>query len=586
MPSLDVTLAYVRACGGDVAVWERRWRAVAAELVVAADDGTSEAASPGDSARGDGAGDGARAPYVGLAPFQPTDVDRFFGREDLVADLMRRVRRHRFVAVVGASGSGKSSVLRAGLIPAWTALSGAPPIIMFTPGPAPFEECALKLAALGGVDPPDVHRRLNGDRLGLHWVVRQVLDERAGDADLLIVVDQFEELFTLCAEAGDRDRFIAALLAAAAAASSRCRVVIGTRADFYAHCVAYPGLVDAFNEAHLAVGAMTMDELRRAVTQPALQHHLTLESALLAELVATAYGRVGVLPLLSHALRETWRRRRGNTLTLAGFRATGGIDGALTNTAESVYQALGSDRQQVARDLFSRLCALGDGTHDTKRRIRRDDLDLSDEDVRAVVEHFVAARLITVGQDWTEITHEILISSWPRLRQWLTADRDVLRLHQELTEASRQWEDIGRDPAALLRGVRLAAANEWTAAGRAALAPREHAFLAASNTLQEAERVAARRQRRRLRSLVAALTVLLVMVSGAMTAAILARRAAAHQRDVATAQNVAVAAAGLRATQPALATQLLLAAYRLAPTTPVRSALLGAFAQPYATVLT
>jgi hypothetical protein len=249
---------------------------------------------------------GAASPYVGLAPFQSTDADRFFGREHLVTNLMRRVEQHRFVAVFGGSGSGKSSVLRAGLIPRWTAQPRTPRTAMFTPGPHPMEECALRLAPLCAATPGELHRQLVEDRRGLHWIVRQILDEGSEDTDLLIVVDQFEEVFTLCADPHERTQFIEALVAAATAESSRCRVVIGTRADFYEHCTAYPDLVRAFDEAQLAVGPMSMDELRRAITQPALQEHLTLEGALLVELVANAYGRAGVLPLLSHALLETW----------------------------------------------------------------------------------------------------------------------------------------------------------------------------------------------------------------------------------------------------------------------------------------
>jgi WD40 repeat protein len=572
LPSLGVTLAYVRACGGDVAAWESRWHALATDLATADQNGAS---SPDDPA----------SPYVGLAPFQSTDAGRFFGREQLVANMLRRVERHRFVAVFGASGSGKSSVLRAGLVPQWTARSPTSVTAVFTPGPHPLEECALRLAALCAARPADLLRQLGEDRRALHWIVRQIVEERSADTDVLIVVDQFEEAFTLCADNDERTRFIEVLVTAAAAGNGRCHIVIGTRADFYEHCTAHADLVHAFDDAQLAVGPMTMDELRRAITQPALQQHLVLEGALLVELVANTYGRIGVLPLLSHALLETWRRRRGNTLTLAGFQATGGIDGALANTAESAYRALSAHRQEVAASLFTRLAALGAGTQDTKRRIRRDDVDLTDDDVRAVVEHFVGARLVTVDQDRIEITHEALIRCWPRLRRWLTEDRDVLRWHHELTEASHQWEEIGRDQAALLRGVRLATANDWVARGSVTLTSREQSFLDASSALQTFERAAARRQNRRLRRLVAVLTVLLVLAAGTTTYAGLARQAAARQRDIATAQNVADAAQVLRPTQPALANQLLLAAYRLAPTSNVRNALLGAFVPPYATVV-
>ena len=201
---------------------------------------------------------------------------------------------------------------------------------------------------------------------------------------------------------------------------------------------------------------MTVDELRQAITQPALRAGCTVEGALLAELVVHTHGQVGVLPLLSHALRETWRRRRGNTLTLTAFRATGGIEGALAHTAESLYAELRPRQQDLLRDLFLRLTALGDGTEDTKRRILRSDID--DPDTNMLIDRLVDRRLLTVDGDTAEITHEALIRCWPRLGDWLADNREGLRVHRHLAEAATGWLELGREKAALYRGTRLAVA--------------------------------------------------------------------------------------------------------------------------------
>ena len=191
----------------------------------------------------------------------------------------------------------------------------------------------------------------------------------------MLVVDQFEETFTLCRDAAERDRFIEALVSAASDAGGRCRVALGARADFYAHCTRHAPLVEAMRDAQVPVGPMSLDELRRAVVQPAQRAGLTIEGALLTTLIAQAHGQAGVLPLLSHALLQTWRRRRGNALTRDAFEAAGGLEGALARTAEEFYQELDPGRQQLARQVFVRLTALGDGTEDTRRPARLEELD-------------------------------------------------------------------------------------------------------------------------------------------------------------------------------------------------------------------
>ena len=364
LPSLPVTLAYVRACGGDPAEWETRWRALSAEL------------SPADEAAPDPGEPVTDCPYVGLGAFQPGDAGRFFGRERLTDELEALVRARRFAVVFGASGSGKSSLLRAGLLPRVTGDEAPEPwtAVVLTPGPHPFEECAARLAALTGGSAAALHDDLTGHPRALHLTALQALADRPDAAQLLLVVDQFEEVFTLCADERERAGFIEALAFAARAANSRVRVVLGVRADFYAACSPYPDLVDAVQRSQLLVGPMSPEELRRAVSAPAVQAGCAVESALLARVVAEATGQPGSLPLVSHALRETWRRRRGNTLTVSGYEAAGGIPHALANTAETVHAALSEDEQRLARGIFLRLVSLNEGTGDSKRRVARDEL--------------------------------------------------------------------------------------------------------------------------------------------------------------------------------------------------------------------
>jgi WD40 repeat protein len=562
LPSLTVTLAYVRACDGDEQEWEERWHVVAAELAQSESPEEPEPDADG------------RSPYVGLAAFQPEDADMFHGRERLVDDLAARLSRHRFVAVFGASGAGKSSLLRAGLLPRWQADGEHRSVVLFNPGPHPVEECAIQLARLAGSAPGQLLTDLLADRQNLHRAARMALAGQPDDAELLIIVDQFEETFTLCRDQAERDWFIDILLTAVRSSNSRCRVVLGVRADFYAHCTRHPDLVTALDDAQVAVGPMTTDELRRAIVQPAARADCTVEGALLAELVAQAGGNAGVLPLLSHALLETWRRRRGNALTLAAFQTAGGIDGALARTAESIYTGLPEPRQQLVRDLFLRLTALGEGTEDTKRRIERAELDAETADV---LDLLADARLITVADSTVEIAHEALIRAWPRLRQWLAADREGLRTHRHLTEAAHEWSALDKDSGALYRGSRLVVAKEWASRDNAAVAlnPVERAFLGASIDEQDRESAAGRRRTRQLRYLAAGLAALLLVVTVISVVAVDQRQDAVQAQHIAISRQLATQALTIADSEPGTAKLLSLEAYRTAQTIEARSALMS-----------
>lgn len=570
-PSLAVTLAYVDACHGDRHTWETRWHAVATEIAAAA-----PREEPAGTSR-------HSTPYAGLSAFQPEDSDRFFGREQLTGRLLAKVRDHRFLAVFGPSGSGKSSLLRAGLVA--HARASQHPVILFTPGPHPVEECAVHLATATGRPPAALLAELREDPTALHLHIRQSMTGHPPGTDTLIVVDQFEEAFTLCGDRDERSAFITLLTTAATTATSRTKVVLGVRADFYGHCVQDPRLVEAIRDAQIAVGPMSSQELREAITRPAVLAGCTVTGPLLAAVVADATGRPGALPLVSHAMVETWRRRSGNRLTLDGYLAAGGIQHALAHTAEAAYAALTPAQQDRARSLFLRLTALGDGTEDTRRRITTDELD-PDPDTLHVLESLARKRLVTLDQEYTEITHEAIIRCWPRLRGWLTEDRDRLLLHRQLTDATASWERQDRDPHALYRGARLAAALDLAAADGSRLTSREAHFLDTSRAAQAGESAAVRRRTVRLRQLVTLLTVLVVVAGTAGALAVGSRDQAIRQRNVAIARKAAADATEVRRHDPALAAQLNLAAYRLAATSDVRDQLMSTFATPYTSRLT
>ncbi|GAA3445979.1 PD40 domain-containing protein [Planomonospora venezuelensis] len=556
LPSLAVVLAYVRACGGDAGHWEERWRCVAEEAGFAA---------PADDGRDD------RSPYVGLAAYQAEDASRFHGRESLVDDLMARLDRRRLLAVCGASGAGKSSLLRAGLLPRACAQGWRP--VLMTPGAHPLLEWAQSLAEASGVPADELHAALRDDPAGL-----PVLPE------LLLIVDQFEEVFTLCRDRGERAAFIAALPALAGAG----RVVLGVRADFYAHCTDHPELAAALTGAQVPVGPMTTEELRQAVTRPAQEAGCVVEGSLLAAIMADSAGQIGALPLISHALAETWRRRRGTTLTLTGYQAAGGVHGALAKTAETAYEALTPAQQARAREVFVRLTAFGEGTDDTGRPISPAELDPLDLDTRTVLDHFSRVRLITLGADTVQISHEALIRAWPRLHQWLTTEREGLRVHRGLTQAAQAWAELEHDPGALYRGARLVIAREWVSrqeaggryggdagARRSVLNTLERAFLHASIAQEDTEHTRAVRRRRQLRALAAGLALLLAVSTATGVFATVKWREAVEAHRVALSRQLATQALYLAGSRPDTAMPLAVEAHALAPTTEARSALLS-----------
>ena len=481
-------------------------------------------------------------PYRGLMAFQLEDGDVFFGREDVVATTLGEILAGRFMAIVGASGSGKSSLARAGLIPAFRRARAAEVRVM-TPGPDPERELQRSV----GRRPPS-----------------------------LLVVDQFEEAFTLCRDNEARGRFFDALIDLHDAGSTS--IVIALRADFYGRCAEHPRLAAAVAAHQCLLGPMQTDELRRAIEGPARAAGLRLEAGLIDTMLSDVAGEPGALPLLSHALYESWARRDGRVLTRAGYVAAGGVRGAIAHTAEEVYLGCSDQEQQLIRQLLLRLTALGDTTEDTGRRVPLTELIPEGEaggEATAVLEQLAASRLLVTGDDSAEIAHEALIREWPRLRGWLAENREELRALQQLTTAARSWEEAGRDEADLYRGARLAAAVDLEGEKRQ-LSRVEREFLEASRDAQDRELQSARRRARRLRVLLAAVAAALVVAVVAGAFALVQRGSARRSAVVAQAGQLAAQSREVAAQQPDLGLLLALEGERLDDSVDTRGALLGA----------
>jgi hypothetical protein len=470
-PSLPVVRAYTTACGADPEPWEQRWRAAAQEL--AALERTQDAPSP----------------YRGLARYEPGDEDLFFGRDILGAELLALAREHRVVALLGPSGSGKSSLLRAGLIPRLQRAVRS--------GEEDAAACPAAIRVLTpGAHPLDRHR--------------SALVPATGDRETWVVVDQLEELFTLCPHPAEREEFIEALLAAWDP-DSRLRVVLGIRTDFARRCHEYPGLAEVMRDASLTVTRMSTAELREAVVGPARAHKLVVERALTARLIADVAENGFALPLLSHALLETWKRRRGRTLTLDSYERAGGLQGAIAQSAEGVYARFDATRAGTARRIMLRLIAPGtDDTPDTRRSAPRAELEALSgvPGTDGVLEALARAGLITLDGAGAGLTHEALINAWPRLNNWIEQNREKLRFQRWLTEAADAWEAIGRERGVRISPIRLAQlAAHASDAEKDDITPLEADFLAAGMATHR-RTLRNRRATRAMGSLLVATTLL------------------------------------------------------------------------------
>lgn len=457
-------------------------------------------------------------PYKGLNFYDEADADLFVGRETLTAHLVERVLslsstgeavNERFLAVVGASGSGKSSLVRAGLVPAlrWNQASADWVSYVLTPTEHPLESLALTLTQENGSSSMPLAREMGHNPRGLQEFAAHNLGLKR-KARLLLVVDQFEEVFALCRSEEERASFIGNLLAASSEPEGPVIVVITLRADFYAPCANYPSLREALARRQEYIGAMNNEELRRAIEEPARRGRWEFEPGLVDLLLHDVGNEPGALPLLSHALLETWQRRRGRMMTLSGYTSSGGVRGAIAETAETVFtDQFTREQQSIARRIFLRLTELSDETSaaDTRRRATFNELILKPEEAgvtHAVLNALADARLITTSENPAEVAHEALIREWPTLRGWLEENRDGLRLHRQLTEAAHEWNKMDRSEDILFRGARLAQVREWAAAHTREMNVLEHEFLEVSQAW--ADHDAAEREIRQQRELEAA----------------------------------------------------------------------------------
>ncbi|QCQ93750.1 WD40 repeat domain-containing protein [Rhodococcus sp. SGAir0479] len=565
--------------------WEAWWRSANAVPAARTAGGSAESIVPVLPA-------GVR-PYRGLAPYRETDERLFFGRRHSVSALVSTVlaaQGHGVVVVTGASGVGKSSLVQAGLIPELRGLDrgneGRPPFapVVFAPGAHPSTVLAAAVPELADcVAAPD-HERI--DR-----ALRRAA-ERMGAHQLVLVVDQIEELFTQCTDADERARFLTVLDWAATTLpghepSETTSVVATMRSDFYAQALSYPVLARALEQRSKAVSPLLREDVLEVITQPARMIGLKLEPGLvdlilndLGVLTASSpdasEGSGTVLPLVSHLLDTMWERRRGGQLTIANYRATGGVLGSIAAAAERAWEQLDERGRVLARAMFVHLVYVTNTGTDVKiRRTFAQLVAFEGDDAgagRRVIEHFVNARVLVVDGDSVELIHDAVIATWPRLASWIQEDRSYSALRQQIETDAAHWDDSARNSSLLYHRGRLDLLAEHAAtradnadpdrngvrAVAASLTPAAADFLAASERQ-------VRRQARMKRTVMTALafSTLVAVVMGAM--ALAAKSRAESERATAQFRQVVALADALRESDPTTSAQLSLAAWQMRP---------------------
>ena len=458
----------------------------------------------------------ARNPYKGLQAFQTADAGDFFGRDAIVDRLADLVHRHRLVTVVGPSGSGKSSIVKAGLLPR-LASGGRPYLVAeMYPGAYPFDALARALRTVAVADGAGAER-LVADSGGLSRALADVLP--AGDADLVLVIDQFEELFAAVASESTRALFLDSVTRAVTAPDSRLRVVLTLRGDFFDRPLRYAEF-GALVEAGLLPVAMPSDtELAAAIERPAVTVGVAVEPGVAAEMIRDVADEPGGLPLLQYALTDLFERRTGDVLTADAYRQSGGVLGSLAARADQLFTDLDAAGQRAMQQAFLRMVSV-DESAEVRRRVTRADLAALEVDQAALdegLQRFGAHRLLTFDSEpvsrapTVEVAHEALLREWDRLRRWIEDQREQLVVRRRLDEAVREWEDAGEHAGYLLRGRRLAQFDQWAADTDIALSASERAFLQTSREHDEAQaRTATSRRRRVMVALGVAATAALV----------------------------------------------------------------------------
>ena len=501
-----------------------------------------------------------RNPYKGLRAFLEADAGDFFGREGLTQRLLSRLAEggdaSRFLAVVGPSGSGKSSVVRAGLVPALRrgALEGSERwyVIDLLPGSHPLRELESRLLALAIEPPPSLLDMLEGDTFGLVHAAERILPDP--DADLVILLDQLEEIFTLVEDEDERLHILECLRVTATAPDSRVRVITTLRADFFDQPLSVRGFGDLLADRTEAITPLSPEELERAIVAPADRAGLVIEPRLIAAMIADVVNRPGTLPLLQYALTELAERREDGILTLAGYRRIGGVSGALARRAEQIHAALNEEAQEACRQLFLRLVTLGEGSEDTRRRVRRSELEpLAQPHVMGgVIDSFGRHRLLSFDRDpvtrepTIEIAHEAMLAAWERPRDWIDEARDDIRTQRRLAFSVAEWEMAERDPSFLITGSRLAQVVAWSETTTLAISDVDRAYLHKSTIAQrvarEHERALERRSVRRARALVAVFAIATLVAASLTIVARNQSTRASREERIARSRELASAA--------------------------------------------
>ncbi len=518
-------------------------------------------------------------PFKGLRSFETSDRRDFFGRESFLEKILGRLAANnshipaqdsnkygnRFLAIIGPSGSGKSSLVNAGLIPQlWEgAVEGSERwfIVGMTPGSRPLDELEVALLRVAADQAGNIREQLERDRNGLLRAVDLILPRDT--SELLLVVDQFEELFTLVSDESSRAHFLEVLTAAATDPRSRVRIIITLRADFYDRPLHYPEFGELIRNHIETVLPLTAEELERAIVYPVDQMGVAYEPGLVATIIDDVLYQPGALPLLQYALTELFEGRAGLTLTRAAYEEFGGTAGALARRAEELYHEQESAGQEAIRQMFLGLVTVDDDSADspeTRQRVARSELTaiVKDEElVDEIIDEYAAYRLLTLDHDpesrnpTVEIAHEALLREWGRLRGWLDENRDDLRIRRQLTRAAEEWRQADQDASFALRGTRLEQFESWSETTQLALTQSAHDYLQASLTLRDEREAAetARRAReakleqragRVLRVLVVIFLLAALISSGLAIIAVNQRQSALE--SAADAQNVALVA--------------------------------------------
>jgi hypothetical protein len=438
------------------------------------------------------------APYLGLQAFNEQDVALFFGRESDIAELLQLISRANFLVVTGASGSGKSSLVMAGLIPRLRggALPGSQGwrVSRLRPGDQPLRALAIEASLLS----PSKHvADIEGALASSPRLLPLLADEaglRGSGSRWLLVIDQFEEIWTQTASLNDREVFLNVLVQTAAAPDSAVILMIILRADFLDRALSNPGLARLIRENHYLLGIMGRQELRAAIEYPARRVGLAFEPGLVEQLLNDVAEEPGSLPLLQFVLSILWERRRSGFLTLEAYAEVGGARGAMAYGAEAAFGILTNAEQAIARGVLLRLVQPGEGLEDTRRRASMDDLapEGSESQVYQVIQKLTDARIlvisVTAAGASCELAHEALIRGWPRLRAWIDESRQALRVQRQLSDSAREWAHWGRDPGLLYRGVRLESARDRLHYYPSPLSSLELEFLEQSEALAKRER--------------------------------------------------------------------------------------------------